>query len=274
MLFGVVSGVAIMGEVAGSVPVALIAPLFAFAFLARFAGVSHAIGQGHGTMPWFPRGASWVLFGAGVALAGGGGGLVLGAYLGFLALDAVGAFVKRPLKEKAARARSPGSRRALWRTLAVVGYLGLVAAFHFLLGVHLPFGVLVTWSLLALAFCVVLRVALAGPKAGEAWLHAPSDHRRHERRELRVQDPARARAEAVLLQFRARGDAGPFLEFVREAARAADLPPAEAAALEQRIAASFGRAGTGRDDDAKAALEEVERSLSLRDAARTPEASR
>lgn len=243
-------------------PVVLIAPLFAFAFLARFAGVSHAIGQGHGTMPWLPRVASWAFFGGGVVFAPDA--LVLGAFAGFVALDALGGFVKRPIKEKAARA--PRSRKPLWWTLALVAYLGLVAAFHLLLAAYLPYGVLLTWSLLALAFAVALRVVIAGPKAGEAWLNAPVEHRLHERRERAVKDPTRARAEDVLLQFRARGDAGPFLEFVREAARAADLPEADAAALEQRIVSSFGRAGTRRDEDVKAALEEVERFLSLRDA--------
>jgi hypothetical protein len=259
-----VSGVAILGEVAGDVPVVLIAPLFTVAFLTRFAGVSHAIGQGHGTMPWFPRAASWAFLGLGALLASNG--LVLGGFLGFVALDALGGLSRRPLKEKAEKVRAPGSRRRLWWTLALLGYLGLVAAFHLLVGLYLPYGTLITWCLLALAFCVAVRVAVAGPKAGEAWLRAPLDHRRHEHREKVVKDPTRARAEAVLLQFRARGDAAPFLEFVREAARAADLPPPEIDALESRIAASFGRAGTGREEDVGAALEEVERFLSLRDA--------
>lgn len=254
------SGVAILGEVAGNVPVALIAPLWAFAFLARFAGVSHAIGEGHGTMPWFPRGLSWVLLAAGAAFMGGDALLAL---LVFVGLDAASAFVKRPIREKTARPAR--SRKPLWRTLALFGYLGLVAAFHFLLGIYLPYGVLITWTLLALAFCVALRVAVGGPKAGEAWLRAPVDHRRHERREKQVPDPVRARADEVLLRLRARGDAAPFLSFVREAARAADLPPAEIDALEKRIVASFARAGTRRDQDVEAALEEVERFLSLRD---------
>lgn len=258
------SGVAILGEVAGNVPVALIAPLFAVAFLTRFAGVSHAIGQGHGTMPWFPRIASWACFGLGAALFANG--FVLAAFLGFVALDGAGGFVKRPLKEKTEKVRRPGARRRLGWTLALVAYLALVAAFHFLVGLYLPYGTLITWSLLALAFCFAVRLALVGPKATEAHLRAPRDHRRHEHLEKAVKDPTRARAEAVLLHFRARGDAAPFLEFVREAARAADLPQPEIDALESRIAASFGRAGTGRDQDVLAALEEVERFLSLRDA--------
>jgi hypothetical protein len=258
-----VSGVAILGEVAGNVPVALIAPLFTIAFLTRFAGVSHAIGQGHGTMPWFPRIASWACFGLGALLFANG--LVVAVFLGFVALDGAGGFVKRPIKEKTEKVRRPGARRKLGWTLALVGYLVLVAAFHVLVGAYLPYGTLVTWSLLALAFCFAVRLAVVGQKAGEAWLRAPRDHRRHEHQEKVVKDPTRARAEAVLLQFRARGDAAPFLEFVREAARAADLPPAEVAALESRIAASFGRAGTGRDQDVVAAIEEVERFLSLRD---------
>ena len=262
LAFGVVAGVAILGEVAGSVPVALIAPLFAFAFLARFAGVSHAIGQGHGTMPWFPRVASWVLFGGGVAFAPNG--VVLGAFAGFVALDALGGFIRRPLREK--EPREPRSRRGLWWTLALVGYLAFVAAFHLLVGLYLPFGTLVTWSLLALAFCVAIRVAVAGPKAPESWLAAPHEHRRHERQEKEVVDPARARAEEVLSHLRARGDAGPFLDLVREAARAADFSPSDTAGLEARILSSFARAGTRRDEDVKAALEEVERFLSLRDA--------
>lgn len=244
-------------------PVVLIAPLFAFAFLARFAGVSHAQGEGHATMPWFPRVASWVLFGVGVAFAANA--LSVAILLGFIAVDAAGGFVKRYAKAKEAPPRPAGSRRRLWSTLALFGYLALVAAFHFLVGVYLPFGVLVTWTLLALGFCVALRIAIAGPKAGEAWLRAPVDHRIHERKEEKVQDPVRAKAEDVLAHLRARGDAGPFLAFVRDAARAADLPPDEVAGLETRILSSFARAGTGRDEDVNAALEEVERYLSLRD---------
>lgn len=274
IVMGVASGIAWTADVAGSVPVALVAPLFAFAFLARFAGVSHAIGQGHGCMPWIPRVASWLLFGTGVVIAGSSGNLGMMLFAGFVALDAVGGFVKRPVKDDAPRPRKAVDRRGLWWTLALAGYLALVAAFHFLVGAYLPYGVLVTWSLLALAFCFALRLSVVGPKAGEAWMHAPADHRRHERRETAVKDPARARAETVLLQFRARGDAGPFLEYVREAARAADLPPQDTAALEQRIVASFGRAGTKRDEDVRAALEEVERFLSLRNASRTVEATR
>lgn len=271
---GVVSGIAWTADVAGTVPVAIVAPLLAFGFLVRFAGVSQAIGQGHGCMPWFPRLASWVLFGAAVIVAGSSGNLGLGLFAAFVALDAVGGFVKRPVKPDAPKERKAVSRRGLWWTLALVGYLGLVAAFHVFVGAYLPYGVLVTWALLALAFCFALRLAIVGPKAGEAWMWAPEDHRRHERRETEVKDPTRVRAETVLLQFRARGDAGPFLEYVREAARAADLPAQETAALEQRIVASFGRAGTRRDEDVRAALEEVERFLSLRNASRTVEATR
>lgn len=256
------SGVAFLGEVAGSVPVVLVAPLFAFAFLARFMGVSHAQGEGHATMPWFPRAASWVLFGLGVAFAANA--LSIGVLLAFVALDAAGGFVKRYAKGREAPPRPRGSRRRLWWTLALVGYLGLVAAFHLLVGLYLPFGALVTWTLLALGFCVALRIAIAGPKAGEAWLRAPHDHRIHERKEEKVQDPVRAKAEDVLAHLRARGDAGPFLDFVRDAARAADLSPDEMQGLEARILASFARAGTGRDEDVNAALEEVERHLSLR----------
>lgn len=263
---GVVSGVAIVGEVVSTVPIFLIAPLWTFAFLARFAGVSAAIGQGHGTMPWFPRVSSWVLLGAGVLLLDGGS-VALAILAVLVALDAAGGFIKRPIKEKQAKApRAPGSRRNLYVGLGIAAYLGLVAAFHFLFAVYLPYGVLVTWSLLALAFAFGLRLAIVGPKALETHLRAPESHRRHERREKVVVDPARVRAEEVLLRFRARGDAGPFMDLVREAAQAADLPPSDLAALEARIAASFARAGTGRDQDIVAALEEVERFLSLRSA--------
>ncbi|HVM45493.1 MAG TPA: hypothetical protein VM582_06115, partial [Candidatus Thermoplasmatota archaeon] len=137
-------------------------------------------------------------------------------------------------------------------------------AFHVLVGRYFPFGILVTWSLLALGFTGYLLVSLRGPKATEAHLLPPFDHRRHERREERVADPQRQRAEQVLVAFRARGDAGPFLDLVREAATSADLKREDVHALEERIRSSFARAGTDRDQDIRAALDEVEKLLTLR----------
>jgi hypothetical protein len=81
---------------------------------------------------------------------------------------------------------------------------------------------------------------------------------------LKVADPKRQRAEDVLDAFRARGDAAPFLAFVRSAAQAAELPEADIKALEAQILSSFARAGTNRDADVRAALDEIERILTLR----------
>lgn len=249
--------------VGGVVPMVVLAPLVAIGFGTRFGGATYAISRGEWGMPWGPRVASWLCFGLAAALLGLAGSIsVVAAFGAFVVLDTVGGFVKRAPKE--AKPRKPLPRAKLLRTLAVAGYLGLVAAFHLLLGRYLPYGVLITWSLLALGFSAVLFLALRGPKAGEAWLRAPADHRVHERREKPIVDPQRQRAEDVVSAFRSRGDAGPFLDLVREAARTADLTQADITALETRILSSLARVGTRRDEDVAAALDEVERFLSLR----------
>lgn len=250
-------------SVGGVVPMVVLAPLVAIGFGLRFGGATWAVSRDEWGMPWGVRVGSWVAFGLAAALLGLAGSVFTVAVFGaFVVLDTVGGFVKRAPKASKPRRRLP--RRKLLATLGVVAYLGFVAAFHLLLGRYFAYGVLVTWSLLALGFSVVLLVALVGPKAGEAWLRAPEDHRMHERREKTLVDPQRRRAEEVISSFRSRGDAGPFLDLVREAARTADLGPDDIATLEKRILASFARVGTRRDEDVRAALDEVERFLSLR----------
>lgn len=248
------------------VPVSVLAGLLSLGFFIRFAGISLAIRQGRWGMGWGPRIASWIPFGLAAVLIGLAGAIVSAATFGaFLVLDTIGGFVKRDGGLPSVR---PVRKRAFpWALVALVLYVGLVAAFHAFVGRYFPFGVLLTWSLLALGFSGYLLVALRGPKATEAHLLPPFDHRRHERREERVADPQRQRAEEVLAAFRARGDAGPFLDLVRQAAASADLKMEDVAALEERILHSFARAGTDRDQDVRAALDEVERLLALR---RTP----
>lgn len=248
----------------GTIPTIVLAPLVAVGFLARVVGCGIAASRGVRAMPWGARVTSWVLFGLAAALLGFAGSLfVVAAFGAFVALDAAAGLVKREEKERPAR-----SAKGLWARvrvpLFVTLYLVGVAAFHLLVGVYLPYGTLITWSLLALLFAIMVRATLNGPKAKEPALLAPPDHRLHERREEKVPDPHRARAEDVLLQLKARGDAGAFLDFVRDAARAADLPQADVDRMEQRILASFARARTSRDDDVRAALGEVETFLSLK----------
>lgn len=245
------------------VPMSLLAGLLAVGFFIRFGGTSYAIRQGAWGMGWGPRLSSWVPFGLAALLIGLAGAVLSATTFGaFLVLDTIGGFVKR---ETTVPEVKPRKKRATpWGVLALLAYVGLVAAFHLFIGRYLPFGVLVTWSLLAAGFTVYLLVQLRGPKATEAHLAPPWDHRRHERREERVADPQRARAEQVLVAFKGRGDAGPFLELVREAARSADLKREDVDALEQRILSSFARAGTGRDADVGQALDEIERLLALR----------
>jgi hypothetical protein len=216
-------------------------------------------------MPWTARLLSWLAFGfATTTVAIIGAARLMFVFGAFVALDAATSFVKREVKERAPTKRD----RTLWQRLRfpliVATYLALVVAFHLLVGQYLPYGVLVTWSLLALGFALLLRFTLVGEKADEAWLRAPADHRLHERREESVADPQRVKAEAVLQALQARGDASGFIEFVRTAARDAELGESDALALEQRILASLARAGTRRDEDVQAALLEVERFLSPR----------
>lgn len=248
----------------GTVLTVVLAPLIALGFAARMIGCGVAASRGVRAMSWGPRVASWLLFGAAVAMLGFAGSIIVVVAFGaFVALDAAAGLVKR---EESARSRPPV--RGLWARvrvpLLVTLYLAAVGAFHVFVAAFLPYGTLITWSLLALLFAVAVRMTLNGPKAKEPLLHAPPDHRLHERREEKVVDPHRQRAEDVLLALKARGDAGEFLDFVRDAARAADLAPADVQRMEQRILASFARARTSRDDDVRAALAEVESFLSLK----------
>ncbi|HET6403467.1 MAG TPA: hypothetical protein VFH78_02370 [Candidatus Thermoplasmatota archaeon] len=245
------------------VPISVLAGLLAAGFFIRFGGTTLAIRQGRWGMGWGSRIGSWIPFGLAAVLIGLAGAVVSAATFGaFLVIDTLGGFVKRESKLPEAK---PAKKRSVpWVLLVLVAYLALVSAFHLFVGRYLPFGVLVTWSLLAAGFCTYLLVTLRGLKGGEAHLLPPFDHRRHERREERVVDPQRQRAEDVLVAFRARGDAGPFLDLVREAARSADLKLEDVHALEERILRSFARAGTDRDQDIRAALDEVETLLTLR----------
>lgn len=249
-------------SVGGVIPMPVLASLLAAGFFLRFGGTTYAIREGRWGMGWGARGGSWVAFGIGAVLLGlAGAVLSLVAFGAFVVVDGIGGFVKREERVGAVKPRRKVS--VPWVGLA---YLGAVAAFHIFLGAYLPFGILLTWSLLALGFSAFLLLTLRGPKGTENHLLPPADHRRHERREERVADPQRARAEAVLVAFRARGDAGPFLALVREAAAAADLKLEDVHALESRILGSFARAGTGRDADIATALNEVEALLRLRSA--------
>lgn len=250
-------------SVGGVVPMPVLASLLAAGFFIRFGGTTYAIREGRWGMGWGARVSSWIAFGLAAILLGLAGAVVsVVAFGAFLVLDGIGGFVKR--EERVASVKPRRKLSVPWAGLAVVGYLGAVAAFHVFVGAYLPFGILLTWSLLALGFSGFLLVALRGPKGTENHLLPPADHRRHERREERVADPQRARAEDVLVAVRARGDAGPFLSLVREAALAADLRAEDVDALEKRILGSFARAGTGRDADIAAALDEVERLLAIR----------
>ena len=250
-------------SVGGVVPMPVLASLLAAGFFIRFGGTSYAIREGRWGMGWGARVSSWVAFGIAAFLLGLAGALVsVVAFGAFVVMDGIGGFVKR--EDKVVAVKPTRKRRFPWASLGVILYLAAVGVFHLFVGRYLPFGVLLTWSLLALGFCAFLLLGLRGPKGTENHLMPPAQHRRHERREERVADPQRARAEEVLVAFRSRGDAGPFLELVREAATSADLKPEDVHALEERILGSFARAGTGRDNDIRAALDEVERLLSLR----------
>lgn len=250
-------------SVGGVVPMPVLAGLIAIGFFVRFGGTTLAIREGRWGMGWGARAGSWVAFGLAAALLGMAGAVLsVVAFGAFVAVDAIGGFVKR---EETVRPLKARKRMAMpWVTLAVIAYLAGVAAFHVFFASQLPIGVLLTWTLLAFGFCLFLLLSLRGPKGTEAHLLPPADHHRHERREVRVADPQRARAEEVLVAFRSRGDAGPFLELVREAAKAADLKLEDVHALESRILGSFARAGTGRDQDIHRALDEVEQLLALR----------
>lgn len=251
--------------VGGVVPVPLLAPLLVLGFTLRAVGVGYAIGKGRAVMPWTPRVASWIFFGAASLLLGlSGSRYVVAVFAAFVVLDFAAGWTKRDLDAKVEKERKPFPYRRVLLTAAAILYAGLVVAYHLVFARYISQGEAITWTLIALGFAVALRLWLVGPWAGQAWLLAPSDHRKHERKEARVADPKRARAEEVLHAFRSRGDAAPFLQFVRDSATAADLPEADVQALESRILASFARAGTNRDADVLAALDEIEHILSLR----------
>lgn len=251
-------------EIGGTIPLIVVAPALALGFTARFFGSSLAAARGAWGMPWGARVTSWLLIGIGAYFAWSGGSLLaVAAYAAFVVLDFASGFVKR---EGEATQRERPSLRPMWTTVGIAAYLTFTFAFWFLVGRFVTHGVLITWTILAFGFALLLRLTLPGAKAGEAWLRAPVDHRRHERREQVVIDPQRTRAEQALASFRNGGDATAFLSLVRDAAASADLPDAERAALEKRILASFARAGTRRDQDLIAALDEVERALALRGA--------
>ena len=255
----------IVASTSGAISFTLFISLMALGFAARFVGCTIAIAKNEWTMPWLARIASWILFGTAVAMIGAIGAIgVVAGFAGAVVLDAASGFVKKEMEDKPLKPEGRGwwARSRGW--IALLAYLGLVALFHVKVAIYLSYGVLLTWSLLGIAFAVALLVSVLGPKASEAWLRAPFEHRLHEKRDEKVADPQRARAEQVLAQLRARGDAGAFLEFVRETAREAELPTPEMQALEARILSNFARAGTKREEDISAALAEVERTLSLR----------
>lgn len=247
----------------GAVPLLFLGPALALALLIRGAGAWMAVHRERRAMSWTPRVSSWIFLAAGAllfALAGSIASLL--AFLAFVALDAAAGIAHRPPKEE--RAAKPFPHRQVWTTVAAIAYAGLVVAFQIWMAPYFSFGTLLTWTLIALGFSVAIRIMIAGRKAGEAWLRAPVDHRRHERRVRAVEDPERTRALRVIEAFRARGDATPLLDLVRETALAAGLAEADAARMQERIMTSFARAGTNRDADLREALDEVDRLLSAR----------
>lgn len=253
------------GAMIGAVPMLFLGPAIAAALLARGAGAWYAAHRERRSMPWLPRVLSWILLAAGVlffALAGSLGGIV--AYVGFVVLDAAAGIAHRPPKEESERARKPFPHRQVWLSVAALAYAGLVVAFQILGAPYFSYGTLITWSMIALGFAFAFRMMIVGKKAGEAWLRAPLDHRRHQRRERAIEDPERVRAVAAIEAFRARGDATAFLGIVRESAASAGLAEADISRLEERIMGSFARAGTDREADLRAALDEIDRLLSTR----------
>ena len=246
-------------------PLLFLGPAIALALVTRGIGAWIAAHRERRAMSWTPRVLSWLFLAAGAfffALAGSVVALL--GFLGFVALDAAAGIAHRPPKEEKTREKKPFPHRQVWTTVAALAYAGLVVAFHILVAPYFSFGTLLTWTLVALGFSVAIRIIVAGKKAGEAWLRAPMDHRRHERRERAIEDPERARAVRALDAFRARGDATPLLELVRESALAAGLAETDAARIQERIMTSFARAGTNRDADLREALDEVERFLTSR----------
>ena len=261
---GIAISEATLNSSQGSLPFIVVGGLLAAGFGIRFAGCTIALAQSRWTMPWAARALSWAAFGAvAVLVAIAGAPRVMVVFGAFVAIDASTGLVRREVK-KVDKPRKAGLWSRVKVPLFVALYLGAVVAVHVFVSRYLPYGVLVTWTLLALGFAILVRAQLAGPKAIEEMLHAPEDHRRHERREEVVPDPQRRRAEDVLAALKARGDAGAFLEFVRDIARDTEVPAPQLQQLESKILSSFARAGTRREQDIEAALGEVERFLSLR----------
>lgn len=240
------------------------------------AGISHARRNGRGAMPWVARVLSWVSF----AVVGGmlgltGSVLAVAALAAFVVLDAAGGLAaKDPDAPVPREGRKSGIWKRMKRPLVVGLYLVFVALFHFGVSIYLPFGTLLTWSLLSLGFALMLRAALVGPKAKEADLRAPDTHRRHERREERVEDPHVAEAALALGRLREKQDAAPLLDLVRQAARAADLGEPQTRRLEARVAEAASQR-LGKDDAAlDALLADLERLLSPDGRTIAPEAPR
>lgn len=250
----------------GYVSLLTLMPFAAGAYFVRAIGCAYAERRNDTAMAWAPRILSWALLSVvGILLGLTGSAAAIAALGAFIVLDAAGAFAKQAPTEPVPRRKR--RRGSIWaRTklpLLTMLYLTLTAIVHITVSVYLPFGTLVTWSMLALGFGLLLRFTLAGPKAHENDMRAPQDHRRHQRREETIPDPQRQHADIVLRDLRATGDAKPILDIILQAARAAELPENEIAELERRVNATFTRAGTRRDDDLHAALAEIETRLTL-----------
>jgi len=253
-------------SVGGTVPMPILALLLATGFAIRFGGLTAAIHDGRAAMGWGTRVTSWFPLGAASALLGLAGSIATVAGFGaFVVLDAVAGVAKSEATTEVRPKRQARfqARKVILPTVVVL-YLAGVVAFQIFIAAFLPYGTLLSWTLLSLGFSLLVMVSVRGPKADDAALHPPTEHRRHTRRETQVEDPERRRVIDALGAFRARGDAAGFLTFIRQAAQDADLPEADTEALEASILASFSRAGTNRDADVRAALERVEEVLSLR----------
>lgn len=249
-------------SVSGSVPIIILAPALALGFTARFFGNSIALARNQWGMPWGGRITSWLAFGLAAYLMWTAGSLfAIAAFTAFIVLDAAAGFVRREVEEKD---RKPLDLRPLWIGTGITIYLGLTAAFWFLAGRYFVYGVLTTWTILAFGFALLLRLTMVGPKAGENWLRAPMDHRRHERREQPVRDEQRERANEVARAFLSTGDPAALLDTLRDAARAADVSESDLRALEARVLQVIGRGDDKRKERFAAAIKEAESFLALR----------
>lgn len=259
----------------GTVPLRLLAPFGAGAFLVRMWGIGHARRNGRGGMPWVARVLSWASLSViGVMLGLTGSTLAIAALAAFVVLDAAGGLAAKDEDAPAVKPRKSGMWKRMKRPLLIGLYLVFVALFHFGVSIYLPFGTLLTWSLLSLGFAVLVRAALVGPKAVEADLRAPLAHRRHERREEQVADPQVERVGTALQRLRAKKDAAPLLSLLAQAAEDADLPAADAQRIERLVQDASAR-GFGRDDAAlDSLLTEIETLLSPDRRTLAPEASR